>query len=90
MQLLATSYIFTEEPENGSDVYHELVDSWLNEEIDSAELIRGINDFESTLAAINDTWEKLYWLSRTALIRGQIHYENKDKEASLAELFVIV
>jgi tetratricopeptide (TPR) repeat protein len=83
---LATSYAFAEEPENGIDGYHELVDSWMNDEISSEALIEGIGVFEDTLMAEDDAWENLYWLSRIALIRGQIYYETADKKASLAEL----
>jgi tetratricopeptide (TPR) repeat protein len=83
---LATSYGFAEEPEKGIDGYHELLDSWLNDEISSEALVEGISAFEDTLIAENETWEKLYWLSRMALIRGQIYYEAGNNEASLVEL----
>ncbi|MBT3274295.1 MAG: hypothetical protein HN368_14150 [Spirochaetales bacterium] len=86
LMLLTTTHTFAKEPAEGAEEFHELVDSWINDEINSETLIGGINLLEGAIIAEGDTWVNLYWRARIALIRGQIYYENKDKEASLAEL----
>lgn len=83
---LAVLHIHAEVPGEVADEYHRLVDSWSNGETDSGVLMEEIGVLEDALIAGGSTWESLYWLARIAFIRGKIHFESGDKEASLAEL----
>jgi hypothetical protein len=78
--------LYAAEPGNLSGEYHELIDSWLNDEIESDHVSSEINLLEAELLKKSETWENLYWLARISLIQGQIHYENKEKELSLEAL----
>ena len=86
LQSIAIPHIYAAEPGTVAEGYHGLVDSWINGEIESEALMDEIGILEDTLARAGSTWDNLYWLARIALIRGQIHYERGDKEASLLEL----
>jgi len=84
--IVTISSLYAVEPGDLSEQFHELVDSWLNNEIDSANLKINIGHLEAKLLSEKESWENLYWLARISLIRGQIYYENDEEDLSVAEL----
>jgi tetratricopeptide (TPR) repeat protein len=86
MIVLIVSIAAAEEPGVFSENFHGPLDSWINGEIGSDELLVEMNRLDGLLERDVDSWENLYWRSRAALVRGEIFYEREDSELSIAEL----
>jgi len=84
--VLIVSVAAVELPEDFSVRFHEPVDLWINGEINSEALFDEMNRLDSILNEDADSWENLYWRSRTAMMRGQIYFDREDSEASIAEI----
>ena len=84
--LLVVSFVGAAVPDGFRQEFQGPVDAWMNSEMESAVLFEKMNRLDTILTQGASSWESLYWQSRTAYVRGQIHYEREDKESSLAEL----
>lgn len=63
--------------------FYDSYDKWLNSEIETPDLISKMSVLDSFLIKEPHEWNKYYWRSRIAIVRGHIHFEREEKEQSI-------
>jgi tetratricopeptide (TPR) repeat protein len=84
--LAAVSTVTALDPVDFPDAFQEPFDRWMNGELATESLLQEMIRLYDVLADQPQSWENLYWQTRTAYVRGRIHYERGEKELSIAEL----
>jgi len=64
----------------------QTMESWINNDIDSENMLNSLSRMEANLEEENDNWEVEYWKSRISLVKGQIYFEQREKKLSIREL----
>ncbi len=84
--LMTGPLISAEEPPRGGERFHGLFNAWIGGELSAEELIEELHVMESALEENASSWANCYWRSRVSLAKGQVLFENGEKELSIMEL----